>query len=364
MNHPESSINSDSRLKPDSPKTRGRLVRIAKWLIVVVVTIGLCFAGRSAVSQWNAESQKMRARISEIQVELSFVSDSNAQRQLRSEQNRLERSIPSIQNLRWRWIGFAAVFYGLGLIPPSMVLHQAVGALGDHPRRSTTIAAQLLGHVGKYVPGKAMVIVLRAGALSKDGVRPLTSTVSVFMETFLMMAVGAAVGGVITWWMPVPRWIAGLAAIAAVVASLPTLPPIMKIVAARVTKAEVENVDSRQLTRLFFEGWCWSVLSWLLIGSSFTCLLVAIPSSIPLPPPVQLYAIGTAAICLAMVIGFVSLLPGGAGVRELVLTTVLGVSIGPAHGLLTAIAARIVFIVVECVLALAASIWFRLRSLS
>jgi uncharacterized membrane protein YbhN (UPF0104 family) len=176
-----------------------------------------------------------------------------------------------------------------------------------------------------------------------------------------MMAVGAAVGGVITWWMPVPRWIAGLAAIAAVAASLPTLPPMMKMVAARVTKVEVENVNSSQLNRLFFEGWCWSVLSWLLIGASFTCLLVAIPSSTSLPAPMQLYAIGTAAICLAMVVGFASLLPGGAGVRELVLTTVLGVSIGTAHGLLAAIAARIVFIVVECTLALAASAWLRLR---
>ncbi len=88
-------------------------------------------------------------------------------------------------------------------------------------------------------------------------------------------------------------------------------------------------------------------------------LIIAIPTSSELPSWGELYAIATAAICLAMVIGFASLLPGGAGVRELVLATVLGVSLGSVHGILAAIAARILFIVVEA--ALAGSFWLWLR---
>ena len=67
----------------------------------------------------------------------------------------------------------------------------------------------------------------------------------------------------------------------------------------------------------------------------------------------------TAAISLAVVIGFASLLPGGAGVRELVVTTVLSVVIGPSHAILAAIAARIMFAVCEAFVALCCWIWLR-----
>ena len=72
---------------------------------------------------------------------------------------------------------------------------------------------------------------------------------------------------------------------------------------------------------------------------------------------VSLAAVSTAAIALAMVVGFVSLIPGGAGVRELVLTTVLATAISPVQALLGAIAARILFIVVESVCASVAWYW-------
>lgn len=58
-----------------------------------------------------------------------------------------------------------------------------------------------------------------------------------------------------------------------------------------------------------------------------------------------------------MVIGFVSLIPGGAGVREFVLATILGLAIGATQALLAAILARLVFIVVECLMAMMASLY-------
>jgi uncharacterized membrane protein YbhN (UPF0104 family) len=58
-------------------------------------------------------------------------------------------------------------------------------------------------------------------------------------------------------------------------------------------------------------------------------------------------AASVAAIALAMVAGFVSLLPGGAGVRELTLALILGPVVGQSQALLAAILARGVFLVVE-----------------
>ena len=60
-----------------------------------------------------------------------------------------------------------------------------------------------------------------------------------------------------------------------------------------------------------------------------------------------------------MVIGFASLLPGGAGIRELVVTTVLAVALGATHAILAAIAARILFVVVEGCVALSSTLWLK-----
>ena len=124
-------------------------------------------------------------------------------------------------------------------------------------------------------------------------------------------------------------------------------------------------VDERESSRwrLFFTGWILQLSTWVLIGLSFTLVIVSIPTSAPLPSPVQLYAISTAAISLAVVTGFASLLPGGAGVRELVLATVLGIMLSPAHGLLAAILVRLVHLSVEASCAGLSWLWLRSRSL-
>lgn len=343
----------------DAHRPQKNAITVVKWLVAIVVVVGLGFAARSGIAQWKVEIEKVTLQMDQLDREISQLQDQNRRQELQERRDQLAASAPRLRNLQWNRVFLAGVLYAVGLVPPSFVLRRALVSLGEHPRISTVVSAQLLGHVGKYVPGKAMVIVLRAGVLARDGVRPLTATVSIFLETFLMMAVGAVVAGIIVCWLPVPRWIAITAVIAAVAASLPTLPPILKWVAARVTKVPIKDLDSQIGLRLFAVGWCWSILSWGLIGASFAVLISAIPTAAEMPEPLQLYAVSTAAIALAMVVGFASLLPGGAGIRELVLTTILGASIGAAHGLLAAVAARILFMTVEA--ALAGLSWCQLR---
>lgn len=339
---------------------RATVMRIAKGLIAIVVAVGLYFAARSAIDQWSAQRDELTAAIDELDKRIEGA-DGQPERQILIQQRqRLQTNIPRLGNLRWQWIGLAAILYAVALIPPALLLHRALTALGQHPRISTSIAAQLIGHVGKYVPGKAMVVVLRTGALSRDGVKLVASTISVFMETFLMMAVGGAVAGVVVLWLPVPTWMTVTALAVAVAACLPTLPPVLSAAAKRFVKSD-QALPRDAARRLFVSGWLFSLTSWLLIGASFTAVIYAIPSTSPPPSLPYAYAVATAAISLAMVVGFASLLPGGAGVRELVLTTVLGVSLGPAHALLAAIAVRMISIVVEAAMALGAWLWLRRR---
>ena len=333
-------------------------------MIALLVVLGLFFAGRSAVEQWKNEEASVQRQIEEIDERLHTASQSQRP-QLQSRREALVASLPSWEAIRWEYCLGAAALYALGLLPSGFLLRRALVSLGQTPRLGTVIAAQLMGHVGKYVPGKAMVIIIRAGVLSRDGVKPIQATMSVFLETFLMMAVGGTVAGLVVLWLPVPTWIAVMAACIALVASVPTFPIVLRIIAKRLIRDFADVSDHRMGWGLFMAGWAWSSLSWLLIGASFTLLVAAIPGfaiadTEDTPGVVELYLVCTAAISLAVVIGFASLLPGGAGIRELVVTTVLAVSLGATHAILAAIAARVVFAVVEGFVALCCWLWLRM----
>ncbi|MDF1843993.1 MAG: lysylphosphatidylglycerol synthase domain-containing protein [Rubripirellula sp.] len=352
---------TQSQAAPSAKSARRQMIkRGVKLVIACVVAIGLFFAVRNSIQQWQNERDNLELRLVELDRELAAATSIETVNQIREEQQRIRDSVPSFQNLNWSLIALAALLYAIGLVPNGILLHHALHALGQQPRLAMSISAQLIGHVGKYVPGKAMVIVLRTGVLSRDGVKVLPATISIFIETFMMMAAGATLAALIVIWLPVPGWVAWLAFGIAVLAILPTLPPVLRFAAARVSKTSEVREDKRIGYGLFVVGWGWSILAWACIGAAFASLIMAIPTAIDMPSFGMVYAIGTAAISLAVVAGFASLLPGGAGIRELVLTTILSVSFGAAHGLLAAIAARILFLVIEVLLASAG--WCFLRT--
>jgi len=49
----------------------------------------------------------------------------------------------------------------------------------------------------KYVPGKALVVILRAGLIRSRRVNAVVAAISVFYETLTMMAVGSFLAGAI-----------------------------------------------------------------------------------------------------------------------------------------------------------------------
>lgn len=350
-----------SRSQSFLKKHKSRALLVAKWVIAVLVVAGLSIAGVKAVDQWKAEKGKVLLQIEAIDAELGTATAAERDA-LMARREVLVASLPGWNSIKWQYVAGAGLLYGLGLIPSAFLLRRALVALGQKPRLGTVIVAQLMGHIGKYVPGKAMVIVIRAGVLSRDGVKPVQATMSVFLETFLMMAVGGAVAGLVVLWLPVPTWISIMAGCIALVASLPTFPLVLREVAKRLIKDFADVGDRRVGWGLFLAGWAWSSLSWLLIGASFTMLVAAIPgfsvgSGADVPGTIELYLVCTAAMSLAVVIGFASLLPGGAGIRELVVTTVLAVSVGATHAILAAIAARLLFAAVEGVVALCCWMW-------
>lgn len=349
---------------------KSTLKRIIKTTIFVAVVVGLLYSLQKASVQWETQTRLIQTSLDEIDQAISNATENSEREQLKSKRRELQQNLPTLANLNWKNLALAAVTYAFGLLPAGVLLHLAVTSFGHRPNLSTSIAAHLLGHVGKYVPGKALVVILRAGTLARSGVPLRDATVSIFMETLMMMAVGGAISTFVVIWLPLPSWIIGLSLLAALASSLPTFPPIMHWLSKKVVKGKQSDnqkklSDEREGSgwRLFLTGWILQLSTWVLIGLSFTLVIVAIPTSDPLPTPIQLYAISTAAISLAVVTGFASLLPGGAGVRELVLATVLGIMLSPAHGLIAAILVRLVHLSVEASCAGLSWIWLRSRSL-
>ena len=135
--------------------SRQVLIRAAKWLIALAVVVGLFFAVKSAIAQWDQQKVTVREAIADLDREINSASDDELRGKLEAKKARLQSNLPTFQNLGWARIALASFIYAVALIPPGFVLSAAVRSLGEHPRLSTAIAAQLLGHAGKYGAGES-----------------------------------------------------------------------------------------------------------------------------------------------------------------------------------------------------------------
>ncbi|MEM6690515.1 MAG: YbhN family protein [Planctomycetota bacterium] len=257
---------------------------------------------------------------------------------------------------------FAMVTYGLGLLPAGWVLQSACGRIQSRPPIQLALIAQIVGHLGKYVPGKAMVIVLRHNILKQHGLRASSTTLAIVCETLLMMACGSTVAAAICVTLPLPSWIR-MTAVATSFGCLATVSPpifgrVLRFVRDRKFGDEKELFSDAEHSLSwshFLHDVFLSTIAWLLMGGSFWFVLQSLPTSTTDIP----YSIALAALSLSFVLGFASLIPGGAGVRESVLIAILSLSAPPATALVAAALMRIISLFVECVMAGTALAWSR-----
>ena len=246
------------------------------------------------------------------------------------------------------WLVPAGVSYLLGLLPSAIFWHRILLALGQRPRLLASLRAYYIGHLGKYVPGKALVVIMRAGLIKGARVDATVAAVSVFLETLTMMAVGAGLAaGILILLFPQQRLLVGLAVAVMVASGLPTLPPVFR----RLTRKIVaKNHDAARVPldgvsfRLMAAGWLAVAGGWVVTGLSLWATLRALGVEAQLPGRLPLLV---ASVSLAMVLGFLSLIPGGAGVREWVLATTMKPAFGSVNAVLSAIVLRLVWLLSE-----------------
>ncbi|MFL5339198.1 MAG: lysylphosphatidylglycerol synthase domain-containing protein [Gemmataceae bacterium] len=197
-------------------------------------------------------------------------------------------------------------------------------------------SAYFASQLGKYVPGKALAIVLRVAFARSAGVRTEVGVITALYETLTSMAAGALVAAIL---IPILKsdqsalgWKAlGLLAIAGV----PILPGVFNRLAARAAKPFLPK-DAPPLPRLRIStlagGIVQTAVGWFFLGASLLAVLLALrPDSVDVSA--GFWLVCTAYVAVAYVAGFIALpTPGGLGVREVIMQTFLAAELAPRLG--------------------------------
>lgn len=252
------------------------------------------------------------------------------------------------------WLAVSALAYFAATLPSGLFYHRALWAMGQRPTRYEAVRAFTIGHLGKYVPGKALVPVLRAGLVRGPRVDTTVAATAVFVETLTTMAVGASVAAVLAGilYHDQPTLVA-LAAALMICVGIPTHPAIfrrvVRMLGVRKFNPHIDQALAGLDYRLMLYGWLTIIPAWLLLGFSLWAALRAFQPPDAAPLTIQDWPFVTVCYALAIIAGFVFMVPGGLGVREWVVTKVLAGPYGVGAALISAVLVRLASLAAELV---------------
>lgn len=289
------------------------------------------------------------------------------------------------------WLVLSGVLYLLGLGFSALTWRRLMAHLGQAPPWWPALRAYYVSHMGKYLPGKAMAIVLRATLLRHVGTPGGLAAVTALYEVLTTMSAGALLaaglfaclgpeGGAAPTWADLkgilrlevppsgvlnrPTCVLLSLGLFALTAA-PLAPPLFNRLVRGLTR-QFQGSDAVPLPPLRFaylvEGWLLTSMEWLLWGAS---LVAALEGTVGPGLHWDAAALGriVALMGLSYVAGFVIILaPSGLGVREfflrLFLTTELaalrpeGHEQAAAEAILVVVVLRLVWTLAEVVLVL------------
>jgi hypothetical protein len=323
----------ETSLAPDG-ESRPRLTigRVIKWVLFLVV---FAFVGQKASELSLADDRKW----AEFEVE---------------------------------WLWWAAACYIVGWLPSVWFWRRMMIELGDSPGFLATTRAYYYGHLGKYVPGKALSLVIRSSVLKAEGVAISRSAITATIETLGVMGIGLAVWLALApvtlpdelWqsfpaWLQVlrePRWLAPSIVAAAFVVAIPLSSKLLSFAAWKLTPADFRS-DAAQdedssgpqpiliSKKLLLAGSAAFLATWTLHGLSLGLTLRAIDFQAWQP---TLWPLWSCAVAGATSVGFFALFaPGGLGIREGLLIATLQSTYGGRAAVVAAALYRVVCFVSE-----------------
>ncbi|QDT99627.1 lysylphosphatidylglycerol synthase transmembrane domain-containing protein [Gimesia aquarii] len=260
------------------------------------------------------------------------------------------------------WLILSGICYFVAWLPSVWFWQQLMIASSERTTFWPTARAYYCGHLGKYIPGKVSVLLIRATLLKDFGVRVSVAMLTAAYETLAVMGVGlvvflALVPYVInaeqsTEW---PAWIQSIQSRPLLVpflfcftlfVSLPLLSRLLKRISQKMSKLESEeSSESQQASisiRLLYAGVLVFLISWSLHGLSLGLVIASLGDQ---GLVLRQWPLWTAAVSAALALGFAVLFaPAGLGIREGLLVAILTgcPEIGPVNAFVAALLMRIV----------------------
>ena len=326
---------------------------VVKLVILMLVVWGIYRAGRNAANEWSRRTSELKDKVAQLETSISKAERGSTDALvLEAELQQTNKELGSLSQVSLGWLAVAGVLYILGLLPSWWFWHRAMIEMGQAPSPQQSLWAYFLGHLGKYVPGKAMVVILRSTAVSGEKVRTSAAALAVFVETLTMIVVGGCVGALILAIVAKQLWLSLLASGIVIVASIPLAPAVfqrlIRVAGKRSITQDLEKWIGALDHRFLVGGWLSIGLGWFLLGGSLWATMRALPA-VELSDIATSWLIATGCAAVALVGGFVSLLPGGLGVREWVVMAVLTPRYGPIAGFAAAGLLRLVWLTSELV---------------
>ena len=262
----------------------------------------------------------------------------------------LRESDFDFSQVNYAWWFLAIVVYVSTMVLSCLFWHRVLLALGQKPKLGRSMLAFFASQLGKYIPGKAMVVIIRTDMIRGDEVKTAPAAASVFVETLTWIFIGSAIASLLLIFQFGDQVTLQIgAALLTVIAGMLTWPPIFRKIAMKLGSARGRNIkkmfDGLNLQTMSF-GWIVMSIGWCLNGLSLWLVLRGIPGT---EITISDFPLTLACVSLATVAGFVSLLPGGIGVRELVIIPLLGARFGSVTAIIAAVVIRVVWLTAELV---------------
>jgi uncharacterized membrane protein YbhN (UPF0104 family) len=256
--------------------------------------------------------------------------------------------------LNWGWLGLAVATSIVAWLPSAWYWRTLISKMGMPPPWPQVLRAYFCGHLGKYVPGKAVAIVIRAALIRDAGVPPPAAAFTVTVESATYMWAGTLLAIVLfpslaphlpdaiaaEFAEPLRRALliaivlcGGIAGLVLLARGYHRLTELF-----RSTGPGSAPVTSLSLLWTSLTGVLLFLAAWWLQGLTLGLTIRAV-SAEPVNWADWPFWTGTAAV--ALVGGFVAVFtPGGLGVREGLLMELLSRQLGPHEAVLVAILLR------------------------
>jgi uncharacterized membrane protein YbhN (UPF0104 family) len=278
------------------------------------------------------------------------------------DQLRLSPEVLAWERIRWLPLVLGILLSGGAIFPSGIAWLQTLRDFQTQVAFGQGLYAYFLGHLGKYVPGKTMAILLRVGYLHRLGVPVRPTILSVFIETLTSLISGSILGALFLQTMTAPLWLKACALACIPLAIAMLIPNTFRWLITKISRSRLgsmpEHIAQAIGWKLMVRCTAWSMLGWLMHGSAAWLLLLAIQPDVHLHS-VRAWSTCVASSALAALAGFVSLLPGGAGVRELVATWGIATLVPPPVALVSAFVTRLAVIASELVILAALAFWIQ-----